>query len=111
MRTEYDLEMLKEIGFCNGIENYSRHLSARKPGQRPWCLIDFFRMISFFLWMKVMSLYPKLEECFTGIYLGKVNWSILVFDYRPHWNNRPLKPDEFDDVTGQTIYVSATRPL
>ncbi|SVC51402.1 uncharacterized protein METZ01_LOCUS304256, partial [marine metagenome] len=42
MRTEYDLEMLQEIGFCNGIENYSRHLSGRKPGQRPWCLIDFF---------------------------------------------------------------------
>ena len=42
MRTEYDLEMLREIGFCNGIENYSRHLSARKPGQRPWCLLDFF---------------------------------------------------------------------
>ena len=42
MRTEYDLEMLREIGFCNGIENYSRHLSKRKPGQRPWCLIDFF---------------------------------------------------------------------
>ena len=42
MRTEYDLEMLREIGFCNGIENYSRHLSGRKPGQRPWCLIDFF---------------------------------------------------------------------
>ncbi|MEC8777882.1 MAG: DEAD/DEAH box helicase family protein, partial [Verrucomicrobiota bacterium] len=42
MRTEYDLEMLREIGFCNGIENYSRHMSGRKPGQRPWCLIDFF---------------------------------------------------------------------
>ena len=106
MRTEYDLEMLREIGFCNGIENYSRHLSKRKLST-PWCLIDFFPMISYFLWMKVMSRYHRLEACITVITQEK---RLVDFGFRlpSALDNRPLKPDEFEEVTKQTIYVSAT---
>ena len=84
MRTEYDLEMLREVGFCNGIENYSRHLSGRKPGQRPWCLIDFSQTTFFFSSMKVMSPFRKLEECIMEIIPERKDWSILAFAYLPH---------------------------
>ena len=108
MRTEYDLEMLREIGFCNGIENYSRHLSKRKPGQRPWCLIDFFPD-DFLLFVDESHVtIPQVG--------GYVQWRLLQkkrlvdFGFRlpSALDNRLLKPDEFEEVTKQTIYVSAT---
>ena len=108
MRTEYDLEMLKEIGFCNGIENYSRHLSARKPGQRPWCLIDFFPD-DFLLFIDESHVtIPQIGGMFHGDLSRKSKLVDFGFRLPSALDNRPLKPDEFEKVTGQTVYVSAT---
>lgn len=108
MRTEYDLEMLREIGFCNGIENYSRHLSRRKPGQRPWCLIDFFpEDFLLFVDESHVSL-PQIGGMFHGDLSRKQKLVEFGFRLPSALDNRPLKPEEFEEVTGQTIYVSAT---
>ena len=108
MRTEYDLEMLREIGFCNGIENYSRHLSKRKPGQRPWCLLDFFPD-DFLLFVDESHVtIPQVGGMYNGDYSRKKRLVDFGFRLPSALDNRPLKPDEFEDVTKQTIYVSAT---
>lgn len=108
MRTEYDLEMLREIGFCNGIENYSRHLSQRKPGQRPWCLIDFFPH-DFLLFIDESHVsIPQIGGMYHGDFSRKKKLVEYGFRLPSALDNRPLKPDEFEKVTGQTIYVSAT---
>jgi excinuclease ABC subunit B len=108
MRTEYDLEMLREIGFCNGIENYSRHLSQRKPGQRPWCLIDFFPE-DFVLFIDESHVtIPQIGGMFHGDFSRKQKLVEYGFRLPSALDNRPLKPDEFEGVTGQTIFVSAT---
>lgn len=108
MRTEYDLEMLREIGFCNGIENYSRHLSGRKPGQRPWCLIDFFPE-NFLLFVDESHVtLPQIGGMFNGDLSRKQKLVDYGFRLPSALDNRPLKPDEFEQITGQTIYVSAT---
>jgi len=108
MRTEYDLEMLREIGFCNGIENYSRHLSARKPGQRPWCLLDFFPD-NFLVFIDESHVtIPQLGGMYHGDLARKQKLVDFGFRLPSALDNRPLKPDEFQGVTGQTIYVSAT---
>ena len=108
MRTEYDLEMLREIGFCNGIENYSRHLSGRKPGQRPWCLIDFFPD-DFLLFLDESHVtIPQLGGMVKGDLARKQKLVDYGFRLPSALDNRPLKTEEFAQVTGQTIYVSAT---
>jgi excinuclease ABC subunit B len=108
MRTEYDMEMLREIGFCNGIENYSRHLSGRKPGQRPWCLIDFFpEDFLLFVDESHVSL-PQVGGMYRGDYSRKQRLVDFGFRLPSALDNRPLKPEEFIRVTGQTVYVSAT---
>ncbi len=108
MRTEYDLEMLREIGFCNGIENYSRHLSQRKPGQRPWCLIDFFPD-DFVLFIDESHVtIPQIGGMYHGDFSRKQKLVEYGFRLPSALDNRPLKPDEFEKVTGQTIFVSAT---
>ncbi len=108
MRTEYDLEMLREIGFCNGIENYSRHLSQRKPGQRPWCLIDFFPE-DFVLFIDESHVtIPQIGGMYHGDFSRKQKLVEYGFRLPSALDNRPLKPDEFEEVTGQTIFVSAT---
>ena len=108
MRTEYDLEMLREIGFCNGIENYSRHLSQRKPGQRPWCLIDFFPE-DFVLFIDESHVtIPQIGGMYHGDFSRKQKLVEYGFRLPSALDNRPLKPDEFEKVTGQTIFVSAT---
>jgi excinuclease ABC subunit B len=108
MRTEYDLEMLREIGFCNGIENYSRHLSQRKPGQRPWCLIDFFPE-DFVLFIDESHVtIPQIGGMYHGDFSRKQKLVEYGFRLPSALDNRPLKPDEFAEVTGQTIFVSAT---
>ena len=108
MRTDYDLEMLREIGFCNGIENYSRHLSKRKPGQRPWCLIDFFPE-DFLLFVDESHVtIPQIGGMYNGDYSRKKRLVDFGFRLPSALDNRPLKPDEFEEVTNQTIYVSAT---
>ena len=108
MRTEYDLEMLREIGFCNGIENYSRHLSGRKPGQRPWCLIDFFEKDFMLFIDESHATIPQVGGMFHGDLSRKKKLVEFGFRLPSALDNRPLKPEEFNTVTGQTIYVSAT---
>jgi len=108
MRTEYDLEMLREIGFCNGIENYSRHLSGRKPGQRPWCLIDFFPDdFLVFIDESHVSI-PQLGGMYHGDSARKKKLVDFGFRLPSALDNRPLKPEEFQKITKQVIYVSAT---
>ena len=108
MRTEYDLEMLREIGFCNGIENYSRHLSGRKPGERPWCLIDFFPEDFLLFIDESHASIPQIGGMFKGDLSRKQKLVDFGFRLPSALDNRPLKPEEFESVTGQSIYVSAT---
>jgi len=108
MRTEYDLEMLQEIGFCTGIENYSQPLSGRPSGTRPACLIDFFPK-DFLLFIDESHVtVPQIR----GMYLGDLarKQRLVDFGFRlpSALDNRPMKPDEFDAHTSQTIFVSAT---
>lgn len=108
MRTEYDLELLQELGFCNGIENYSMWLSGRKPGDRPFCLLDFFP--DDFL-MMIDESHVSLPQIY-GMYHGdRARKSRLVdFGFRlpSAMENRPLKPEEFNTVAPQVLFVSAT---
>ncbi len=108
MRTEYDIEMLQEMGVCSGIENYSRHLSGRKVGERPFCLIDFFPKDFFLIVDESHVTHPQSG----GMYLGDQTRKnkLVEFGFRlpSALDNRPLKPEEFKEVTGQTLYVSAT---
>ena len=107
-RVEYDLEMIKEMGYCPGIENYSRYFDGRKPGQRPFCLIDYFPddFITFVDESHVTL--PQIHAMFGGDHSRK---SVLVeygFRLPAAADNRPLTFDEFEAVTGQKVYVSAT---
>ena len=108
MRTEYDLEMLREIGFCNGIENYSRHLSGRKPKQRPWCLVDFFPDDFLLFVDESHATLPQLGGMYHGDRSRKQKLVDFGFRLPSALDNRPLKPEEFEELTGQSIYVSAT---
>ena len=108
MRTEYDLEMLREIGFCNGIENYSRHLSGRKPEQRPWCLVDFFPDDFLLFVDESHATLPQLGGMYHGDRSRKQKLVDFGFRLPSALDNRPLKPEEFEELTGQSIYVSAT---
>jgi len=108
MRTEYDLEMLNEIGYCSGIENYSRPLSGRKQGQRPQCLIDYFPEDFLLIVDESHVTIPQIG----GMYEGDRSRKQVLVDYGfrlpSALDNRPLRFDEFERVTGQAIYVSAT---
>lgn len=108
MRTEYDLEMLNELGFCNGIENYSRHISGRQPGERPWCLLDFFPEDYLLFIDESHVTLPQVRAMYRGDFARKSKLVEYGFRLPSALDNRPLKPEEFDEVTGQTIYVSAT---
>ena len=99
MRTEYDLEMLREIGFCNGIENYSRHLSGRKPGQRPWCLIDFFPDDFLLFIDESHATLPQLGGMYHGDRSRKQKLVDFGFRLPSALDNRPLKPEEFNALT------------
>ncbi|MCH8474612.1 MAG: excinuclease ABC subunit UvrB [Opitutales bacterium] len=108
MRTEYDLEMLREMGFCNGIENYSRHMSGRREGDRPWCLIDFFPddFLTFIDESHVTV--PQIRGMYAGDRSRKQTLVGHGFRLPSALDNRPLNFEEFQAVTGQTLYVSAT---
>ncbi len=108
MRTDYDMEMLQEIGFCNGIENYSLHLSGRKPGDRPWCLIDFFPDDFLLLVDESHVTIPQFGGMYVGDRSRKEKLVRYGFRLPSALDNRPLQPQEFDEVTGQTLYISAT---
>jgi len=108
MRTNYDLEMLQEMGFCNGIENYSLHLTGRKTGDRPFCLIDFFPRD--FLTM-IDESHVTVSQI-GGMYNGDIarKRTLVDFGFRlpSALDNRPQNFSEFQQITGQTLYVSAT---
>ncbi len=107
-RTNYDLEMLREVGYCNGVENYSRHLTGRLPGQTPWTLLDFFPKD----WMLFVDESHVSVPQVHGMYGGdRSRKEILVehgFRLPSALDNRPLKFDEFQEHINQVIYVSAT---
>jgi excinuclease ABC subunit B len=107
-RTNFDLEMIEEIGYCSGIENYSRHFSGRKPGQRPYCLVDFLPEGFLTVIDESHVAVPQIG----GMYHGDVSRkrSLVEHGFRlpSAIDNRPANFDEFVEMTGQTIFVSAT---
>ena len=107
-RVEYDLEMLQEIGYCSGIENYSRPLSNRKPGERPAVLLDYFQPDFLTFIDESHVTLPQIGAMYEGDHSRKVNLVQYGFRLPSALDNRPLKYDEFDKVTGQRIFVSAT---
>ena len=108
MRTEYDIELLQEMGFCTGIENYSRYLSGRKPGERPFCLIDFFPEDSLLFVDESHVTLPQVRAMYNGDRARKERLVDFGFRLPSAMDNRPQKEEEFKQITGQTIYVSAT---
>lgn len=108
MRTEQDLDLLAETGFCTGIENYSRHLAGRPAGSRPWCLLDFFPKDTLLFLDESHVTYPQIRGMFHGDRSRKERLIEYGFRLPSALDNRPLRPEEFDALTGQTIFVSAT---
>ncbi|MDP0498575.1 MAG: excinuclease ABC subunit UvrB [Verrucomicrobiota bacterium JB022] len=108
MRTEYDLELLQEMGFCNGIENYSRHLSGRKAGDRPFCLLDFFPDDYLVILDESHVTLPQIGAMYTGDRSRKERLVDYGFRLPSALDNRPLQAQEFMDITGQILFVSAT---
>ncbi len=107
-RVTYDIEMLRELGHCSGIENYSRYFDGRAPGTRPFCLLDFFpRDFLLFVDESHVSV-PQLRAMYGGDRARKENLVRYGFRLPAALDNRPLRFDEFNEMTHQTIYVSAT---
>ena len=107
-RTLYDLEMIKEIGFCSGIENYSRYFDRRQPGERPFCLLDYFAKDFLVVIDESHVTVPQIGAMFGGDRSRKVTLVDHGFRLPSALDNRPLTHDEFDGIVNQTIYVSAT---
>jgi len=107
-RTLYDLEMLKECGYCHGIENYSRHLSGRGAGMRPYCLIDYFPKDFLVVIDESHVAIPQLRGMYEGDKSRKTTLINYGFRLPSCLDNRPLKFDEFMDVINQTVFISAT---
>ncbi len=107
-RVSYDIEMMKELGYCSGIENYSRYFDGRKPGSRPFCLIDYFPDDYLLIIDESHVTVPQIR----GMYGGDRSRKQVLVDYGfrlpSALDNRPLKFDEFEKLTNQVIYVSAT---
>ena len=107
-RTLYDLEMIKEIGFCSGIENYSRYFDRRQPGERPFCLLDYFAKDFLVVIDESHVTVPQIGAMFGGDRSRKVTLVDHGFRLPSALDNRPLTHEEFDSIVNQTIYVSAT---
>lgn len=107
-RTLYDIEMLKEVGFCSGIENYSRHLSSRPAGSRPYTLIDYFKKDFVLMVDESHVTLPQVRGMYNGDRARKQNLVDYGFRLPSALDNRPLKYDEFEQLIPQAIYVSAT---
>jgi excinuclease ABC subunit B len=108
MRTNYDLEMLQEMGFCNGIENYSLHFGSRVPGDRPSCLIDFFPRDFLLMIDESHATVPQIGGMYNGDRVRKQTLVNFGFRLPSAMDNRPQNMEEFIQITGQTLYVSAT---
>ena len=107
-RVEYDLEMIKEIGYCSGIENYSRYFDGREPGSRPFCLLDYFPKDFLTIIDESHVTLPQIRAMYGGDLSRKTNLVNYGFRLAAALDNRPLTFDEFEANSGQTIYVSAT---
>ena len=107
-RTNYDLEMISEIGYCSGIENYSRYFSGRAPGERPFCLIDYFPDDYLLFIDESHQSIPQLHAMYGGDRSRKDNLVRYGFRLPSAYDNRPLKYSEFESLANQVIYVSAT---
>lgn len=107
-RVEYDIEMIRELGYCNGIENYSRFFDRRKPGTRPFCLLDYFPKD----YLCVIDESHQTVSQVAGMYGGDRSRKLVLVDYGfrlpSAMDNRPLNFHEFESLTGQTVFVSAT---
>ena len=108
MRSEYDIEMMHELGFCQGIENYSRHLSGRDPGSRPYTLLDFFRDDYLVVVDESHASIPQIGGMYAGDFSRKSTLVDFGFRLPSALDNRPLRFDEFMELTGQRVYLSAT---
>jgi len=107
-RARYDLEMLKEVGYCSGIENYSRHLDQRAAGTHPWTMIDFLPSDYLLVMDESHMTIPQVRGMYNGDRSRKETLVEYGFRLPSAMDNRPLKFDEFEDVMGNTIYTSAT---
>jgi excinuclease ABC subunit B len=107
-RTEFDLEMMRELGYCNGIENYSRYFDRRSPGQRPFCLIDYFPDDFLLVIDESHVTIPQVRGMWGGDRSRKENLVDYGFRLPSALDNRPLNFNEFEDKMGQVIFVSAT---
>ena len=107
-RTNYDMEMLAELGYCNGIENYSRHLTGRNEGDRPACLLDYFREDFLLIIDESHVTIPQIGGMYAGDRTRKLTLVDFGFRLPSALDNRPLNFDEFEKLTPDTLYVSAT---
>ena len=107
-RTQYDLEMLKEVGYCSGVENYSRHLDLREKGSPPWTLIDYLPNEYLLFLDELHMTIPQIRGMYRGDQSRKNNLVEFGFRLPSALDNRPLKFEEFEDKMGYTIYTSAT---
>jgi len=107
-RTEFDLEMIRELGYCSGVENYSRYFDRRTPGTRPFCLLDYFPDDYLLVIDESHVTVPQVRAMWGGDRSRKVNLVDYGFRLPSALDNRPLKFEEFEDLTNQVIFVSAT---
>lgn len=107
-RVSYDMEMIRELGYCSGIENYSRYFDQRAPGTRPFCLIDYFPDDFLFVIDESHVTMPQIRAMYGGDRARKINLVDYGFRLQAAMDNRPLKFEEFETMIHQAIYVSAT---
>jgi excinuclease ABC subunit B len=107
-RVVYDMEMIKELGYCSGIENYSRYFDRRPPHTRPFCLLDYFPKDFLTIIDESHVTVPQIGAMYAGDKARKTNLVEYGFRLPAAFDNRPLTFDEFEEMTGQTIYISAT---
>ena len=107
-RVEYDMEMIKELGHCSGIENYSRYFDGRQPGDKPYCLLDFFPSDYLMVIDESHVTVPQITAMYGGDRARKQNLVEYGFRLPAAFDNRPLRFEEFQEMTNQVIYVSAT---
>ncbi|MGC6433333.1 MAG: excinuclease ABC subunit UvrB [Crocinitomicaceae bacterium] len=107
-RVSYDLEMIRELGYCSGIENYSRYFDRRLPGTRPFCLLDYFPKDFLMVIDESHVTTPQIRAMYGGDRARKINLVDYGFRLQAAIDNRPLKFEEFENLLHQTIYVSAT---
>jgi len=107
-RVSYDLEMIRELGYCSGIENYSRYFDQREPGTRPFCLLDYFPDDYLMVIDESHVTIPQIKAMYGGDRARKINLVDYGFRLQAAMDNRPLKFEEFDGLVNQTIFVSAT---